>query len=127
MSTSVINSEKAPKAIGPYSQAVKVGGFIFTSGQIPVDPATSTLVQGDIQAQARQVFANLSAVLEAAGASFSDVVKTTVFLKDMNDFAAVNEVYASYFAGDFPARSCVQVAKLPRDVGIEIEMVAYKS
>lgn len=126
MQKSTINSEKAPEAIGPYSQAVSAGGFIFTSGQIPFNPATGALVEGDIRDQARQVFANLSAVLDAAGATFADVVKTTVFLRDMNDFAAMNEVYAAYFSGDFPARSCVQVARLPRDVGIEIEMVAVK-
>lgn len=126
MQKTTVYSEKAPKAIGPYSQAIKAGGFIFTSGQIPADPATGAVVQGDIKEQAKQVFANLHAVLDAAGAAFADVVKTTVFLRDMNDFAAVNEVYATYFSGDFPARSCVQVARLPKDAGIEIEMVAYK-
>jgi 2-iminobutanoate/2-iminopropanoate deaminase len=125
MNKTIVHTDKAPKAIGPYSQAVAAGGFVFTSGQIPVDPATGNLVQGDIGEQARQVFANLAAVLEAAGAGFSNVVKATVFLRDMNDFATVNEVYASYFTGGFPARSCVQVARLPRDVGVEIEMVAF--
>jgi 2-iminobutanoate/2-iminopropanoate deaminase len=122
----ILNTEKAPKAIGPYSQAVKVGGFIYTSGQIPVVPATGAVVEGGIIAQTEQVFANLAEVLSAAGADFDDVVKTTVFLKDMGDFTAVNEVYASHFSGTFPARSCVQVANLPKDVGVEIEMVAYK-
>jgi 2-iminobutanoate/2-iminopropanoate deaminase len=126
MKKTIISSENAPKAIGPYSHAVQAGGFVFTSGQIPTDPATGAVVSGDIKNQAERVFKNLEAVLAAAGASFADVVKTTVFLRDMNDFAAVNEVYASYFAGDFPARSCVQVAKLPKDAGVEIEMVAYK-
>jgi 2-iminobutanoate/2-iminopropanoate deaminase len=122
----IIVADNAPKAIGPYSHAVKAGGFIFTSGQIPADPATGVIVTGDIKAQAERVFLNLQAVLTAAGASFADVAKTTVFLRDMNDFASVNEVYASHFEGDFPARSCVQVARLPKDVGVEIEMIAYK-
>lgn len=125
MSKYVIHTDKAPKAIGPYSQAIKAGGFVFTSGQIPVDPATGAVIAGGIREQAAQVFANLSAVLEAAGASINDVIKATVFLADMNDFTTVNEVYASNFAGDFPARSCVQVARLPKDVDVEIEMVAY--
>jgi 2-iminobutanoate/2-iminopropanoate deaminase len=126
MKKTIITSNEAPDAIGPYSHAVKAGGFVFTSGQIPIDPATGNIVSGDIKAQAEQVFINLEAVLKAAGADFSDVVKVTVYLRDMGDFAAVNEVYASHFQGDFPARSCVQVAKLPRDVGIEIEMMAHK-
>jgi 2-iminobutanoate/2-iminopropanoate deaminase len=126
MSKSVIQTDKAPRAIGPYSQAIAAGGFIFTSGQIPVNPATGNIVDGGIKVQATQVFANLAAVLAAAGAGFGDVIKAMVFLEDMNDFAAVNEVYASFFTGDFPARSCVEVARLPKDVGVEIEMVAYK-
>jgi 2-iminobutanoate/2-iminopropanoate deaminase len=126
MDKTIIQSEHAPAAIGPYSQAVKAGGFIFTSGQIPVDPATGATVEGGVREQAHRVFLNLAAVLEAAGAGFGDVVKATVFLRDMNDFAAVNEVYASFFSGAFPARSCVQVARLPKDVLIEIEMVACK-
>lgn len=121
----VIHTDKAPKAIGPYSQAVMAGGFIFTSGQIAVDSATGAVAAGGIQVQAAQVFANLGAVLRAAGAGFENVVKVTVYLEDMNDFAAVNEVYASYFTGAFPARSCVQAARLPKDVAVEIEMVAY--
>jgi 2-iminobutanoate/2-iminopropanoate deaminase len=125
MKKEIITSNNAPKAIGPYSHAVKAGGFVFTSGQIPADPNTGNIVEGDIQAQAEQVFSNLEAVLKEAGASFADVVKTTVFLRDMGDFAAVNEVYAKHFSGGFPARSCVQVARLPRDVGVEIEMVAF--
>ncbi len=124
MDKQVVFTEKAPAAIGPYSQAIVAGGFLFTSGQIPIDPATGSLVEGGIQAQAHQVFRNLAAVLQEAGTSFDRVVKTTVFLADMGDFAAVNEVYAQYFSGAFPARSAVQVARLPKDVGIEIELVA---
>ncbi len=124
MNKQVVFTEKAPAAIGPYSQAIVAGGFLFTSGQIPIDPATGSLVEGGIQAQAHQVFRNLAAVLQEAGTSFDRVVKTTVFLADMGDFAAVNEVYAQYFSGAFPARSAVQVARLPKDVGIEIELVA---
>ena len=120
-----INAEGAPKAVGPYSHAVSAGGFVYTSGQIPLDPTTGVVVPGDIQAQTWQVFENLKVVLAAAGASLADVVKATVFLRDMNDFALVNEVYSTYFTGDFPARSAVQVARLPRDVGVEIELVAY--
>jgi 2-iminobutanoate/2-iminopropanoate deaminase len=126
MKKTIITSNYAPKAIGPYSQAIKAGEFIFTSGQIPIDPATGNIVSGDIKAQAERVFLNLQEVVKAAGAAFSDVVKVTVYLRNMNDFAAVNEVYASHFTGGFPARSCEQAARLPRDVGIEIEMVAYK-
>ncbi|MBZ4645112.1 MAG: putative endoribonuclease [Clostridia bacterium] len=120
----VVSTDKAPAAIGPYSQAIKVGNMVFTSGQIPISPATGEVIQGDIKAQARQVLDNLQEVLKAAGTSMGNVVKTTVFLKDMNDFTAVNEVYAQYFTGSYPARSCIQVAKLPRDVGVEIEAVA---
>ena len=125
MKQKIIQTDRAPKAIGPYSQAVLAGGFLFTSGQIPIDPATGAVVSGGIREQARQVFSNLSAVLGAAGLGFADVVKATVFLEDMNDFSAVNEVYASFFSGDFPARSCVQVARLPKDVSVEIELVAF--
>jgi 2-iminobutanoate/2-iminopropanoate deaminase len=118
-------TEKAPAAIGPYSQAVLVSPFVFTSGQIPVDPSNGQLVEGDIQAQTKQVFENLKAVLSEAGSDFSKVVKATVFLKDMNDFAKMNEVYASYFKeGILPARSAIQVARLPKDVAVEIEMIA---
>ncbi|NGQ96486.1 RidA family protein [Brevibacillus sp. SYP-B805] len=121
---SYVSTDQAPAAIGPYSQAVQVGPFLFTSGQIPLKP-DGTLVEGDIAAQAHQVFANLQAVLAAAGVSFAQVVKTTVFLKDMNDFARLNEVYAQYFGDYKPARSTVEVARLPRDVRVEIELVAY--
>lgn len=121
----VIGTENAPKAVGPYNHAIAAGGFIYTSGQIPADPASGRIVDGGIKAQTHQVFANLKAVLQAGGAELCDVVKSTVFLVDMNDFTAVNEVYASYFDCAFPARSCVQVARLPRDVSVEIEMIAY--
>ncbi len=119
-----INTTAAPAAIGPYSQAVRAGDFIFTSGQIGLDPVTGKLVEG-IEAQTRQALANLAVILEAAGASFEDVVKTTIFLTDMGDFQTVNMVYASEFAADPPARSTVQVAALPRRALVEIEMVAY--
>lgn len=124
MAKEIISTDKAPGAIGPYSQAVKTNGLVYSSGQIPVDPATSKVVEGGIEEQAHMVLKNLTAVLSAAGCGLGDVIKTTVFLKDMGDFAAVNSVYATYFTENFPARSCVQVAKLPLDVGIEIEAVA---
>ena len=119
-----ISSAGAPKAIGPYSQAVRSGQLLFVSGQVPLDPATGTIVEGDIAAQTHQVFANLAAVLETGGRSFADVVKTTVFLADMNDFTAVNEVYGSYFTPPYPARATVEVARLPKDAGVEIDMIA---
>ncbi len=121
---SFIATDKAPAAIGPYSQAVKVGPFLYTSGQIPLKP-DGTLVTGDIVEQTNQVFQNLQAVLEAAGATFQDVLKATVFIKDMNEFASLNEVYAQYFGDHRPARSTVEVARLPKDVKVEIELVAY--
>lgn len=119
-----IQTDKAVSAIGPYSQAVKAGDFLFTSGQIPFD-TSGQLVPGGVEEQAHQVFKNLKAVLEEGGASFAKVVKATVFLKDMNDFVAVNGVYAQYFDGEFPARAAVEVARLPKDVMVEIEMIAY--
>ena len=119
----IIHTDKAPAAIGPYSQAIVAGGFLFTSGQIPVDPATGAVVEGGIEAQANQVFTNLCAVLAAAGTTFDKVVKTTCFLQDMGDFAKFNEVYAKYFVS-LPARSCVEVAKLPKGVLCEVELVA---
>jgi 2-iminobutanoate/2-iminopropanoate deaminase len=121
---SAIKTSQAPAAIGPYSQAIRSGDLLFTSGQIPLDPATGNLVEGDITAQTRRVMANLEALLAAAGADFGDVVKTTIFLFDMGDFAAVNAVYAPYFPSVPPARSTVQVARLPRDARVEIEMIA---
>ena len=120
-----VNTDKAPAAIGPYSQAIIAGPFVFTSGQLPVDPSTGELVGGDAANQAKQVFENIKAVLTEAGTDLSKVVKATVFLKNMDDFGAVNQVYASYFGeGVLPARSAVQVAKLPKDVAVEIEMIA---
>jgi 2-iminobutanoate/2-iminopropanoate deaminase len=121
---SFVSTEKAPAAIGPYSQAVKAGPFLFASGQIPLRP-DGTLVEGDIVEQAHQVFANIQAILAEAGGTLSDVAKATVFIKDMNDFARLNEVYAHYFGDHRPARSTVEVARLPRDVKVEIEVVAY--
>ncbi|GAB6157966.1 RidA family protein [Desulfotomaculum varum] len=120
----VISTEHAPAAIGPYSQAIAAGPFIFTSGQIPIDPVNGTIVTGDIQAQTRRSLENIKAILAAAGAGMDQVVKTTVFVKDMNDFEKINEVYAEYFPSPAPARSLVQVARLPRDVGVEIEVIA---
>ncbi len=114
----------APKAIGPYSQAVRIGSLLFCSGQIPLDPATGELVTGDIAAQTRQVFANLGAVLAEAGASFDHVARTTVYLADMNDFAAMNEVYATFFTSPAPARSTIQAAGLPKNARVEIDVIA---
>jgi len=119
-----VSSPGAPKAIGPYSQAVRAGQLLFVSGQVPLDPATGQMVEGDIAAQTRRVFDNLGAVLKAGGRSFADVVRTTVFLADMNDFAAVNEVYGSYFTEPYPARATVQVARLPKDARVEIDVIA---
>ena len=124
MPLSILHTDRAPKAIGPYAQAVRANGFLFTAGQIPLHPETMEIVEGDVAAQAEQVLANLAAVLEEAGAGWNDVVKTTVFLRDMRDFAAVNAVYARVFGDARPARSTVAVAGLPRDVRVEIELVA---
>jgi 2-iminobutanoate/2-iminopropanoate deaminase len=120
---SAISSGDAPKAVGPYSQAIRAGGLLFIAGQIPLDPA-GQLVDGDVMAQARRVLDNIGAVLKAGGLSFSDVVRTTVFLADLNDLAAMNQVYGQYFSEPYPARATVQVARLPRDVRIEIEAIA---
>lgn len=122
----VIKTDKAPAAIGPYSQGIDTGVFIFTSGQIPVNPSTGEVVHGGIEEQTVQVLENLKNVLEAAGSSISKVIKTTVFLKDMSSFSAMNEVYKKYFAEPYPARSCVEVARLPKDVLVEIEAVAQR-
>ncbi len=119
----VISTDKGPKAIGPYSQAIKADGFIFLSGQIPFDPATSQIIEGDVATQTARVLDNVKAIAEAAGSSLDRAVKATVFLKDMNDFAAMNEVYGKYFSANPPARSTVEVARLPRDVRVEIELV----
>ena len=124
MSVQVISTNNAPKAIGPYSQGIKTQNMIFTSGQIPVDPATSEVVAGGIENQARQALENLKAVLIEAGVGLENVIKTTVFIKDMNEFALVNKIYGEYFKEPYPARSCVEVARLPKDVSIEIEAVA---
>jgi 2-iminobutanoate/2-iminopropanoate deaminase len=120
----VIATEHAPRAIGPYSQAVLANGFAFLSGQIPLDPATNQLVEGDVTVQTERVLENLKAVLEASGSSLAKVVKTTVFLRDMADFPRMNEVYARYFAVNPPARSTLQAAGLPRDVSIEVDAIA---
>ena len=121
----VISTEKAPAAIGPYSQAIEVNGMVYTSGIIPVDPATGNIPEGSV-AQADQAFLNMKNLLEAAGTDISQVVKTTVFIKEMNDFGAINEVYAKYFTEPYPSRSCVEVARLPKDVMLEIEAIALK-
>lgn len=123
----IISTQKAPAAIGPYSQAVVVGDMIYTSGMIPIIPETGELETGDVKAQAKQAIGNLIALLEEAGSNAENVIKTTVFIKDMNDFASVNEVYSTFFTDNCPARSCVEVARLPKDVLIEIEAVALKA
>lgn len=120
----VIATTTAPAAIGPYSQAIEVNGMLFTSGMIPINPETETLVEGDVEVQARQAIENLKNLIEASGSSLDKVVKTTVFIKDMNDFGKVNDVYKEFFTHNFPARSCVEVARLPKDVLIEIEAIA---
>ncbi|EUJ29687.1 RidA family protein [Listeria cornellensis] len=123
MTKEIIHTDQAPKALGPYSQAVKVNGFIYASGQLGIDPATGEMVKG-VEAQTKQAFANIKAVLEAGGSSLDKIVKTTVLFKDLGNFIAVNEIYASFFEGDYPARSAFQVAKLPNDADIEIEVIA---
>jgi 2-iminobutanoate/2-iminopropanoate deaminase len=120
----VVSTKDAPQAIGPYSQAIKANGFIFTSGQIAIDPATQQVVAGDVAAQTDRVLRNLSEILEAAGSGLGKVVRSTVFLKNMNDFAAMNQVYGQYFSSDAPARSTVEVARLPKDVLVEIDVIA---
>ncbi len=122
----VISTDKAPAAIGPYSQAVEVNGMVYTSGMIPINPTTGELVTGSVEAQTEQAISNLEALLAASGTSIEKAVKTTVFISDMNDFGKINEVYARHFKEPYPARSCVQVARLPKDVAIEIEAVAVK-
>lgn len=127
MSKTVIHTDNAPKAVGPYSQAIWAGNFVFTSGQVPIDPAVGKIVETTIEAQTEQVMRNLSAVLAEAGLTFADVVKTTCFLSDMNDFAAFNGVYQTFFTKNPPARSCVQVAKLPLDAKVEVELIAVRA
>ncbi|MGD0272054.1 MAG: RidA family protein [Candidatus Sulfotelmatobacter sp.] len=122
----IVSTKDAPQAIGPYSQAIKANGFIFTSGQIAIDPATQQLVSGDVAAQTERVLRNLSEILEAAGSGLGKVVKSTVFLKSMDDFAAMNAVYAKYFSSTPPSRSTVEVARLPRDVLVEIDVIALE-
>ena len=122
----IIHTEKAPAALGPYSQAVEVNGTLYVSGQIPFVPETMTLVSDCVKAQTQQSLENIKAILEAAGYTFKDVVRAGVFIKDMNDFAAVNEVYAEYLGDVKPARACVEVARLPKDVKVEIEVIAVK-
>ena len=124
MSRETIQTNEAPKAIGPYAQAIKANGFVYTAGQIPIDPETGNLVEGGIKEQTRRVLENLKAVLEASGSSMSQVVKATVFLKNMADFAAMNEVYAEYLGNSKPARSTVAVAELPRNALVEIDLVS---
>ena len=124
MGKRVIQTDKAPRAIGPYSQAIRAGDFLFLSGQIPLDPETGELVQGDIRQQTKQVLENIKGVLESQGLGMEDVVKATIFLKDIGNFSQVNEVYATYFSSSPPARSTVEVTKLPRDADIEMETIA---
>jgi 2-iminobutanoate/2-iminopropanoate deaminase len=119
-----VSTASAPKAIGPYSQAVRAGSLLFVSGQIPIDPATGNLVEGDVATQTRRVLDNIGEILKAAGASFDHVVRTTVFLADLNDFGAMNEVYATYFVAPAPARATVQAARLPKDARVEIDVIA---
>ena len=126
MSRSIVATDKAPKAIGPYSQAVQVGNSLYTSGQIPLDPATGELIAGDITAQAKRVFENLRAVIEAAGASFNDVARVGIYLTDLGNFAAVNAVMAEYFQEPYPARSTIGVAALPRGAQVEVDLVLVR-
>ncbi len=126
MEKEVVYSLEAPKPIGPYSQAVWAGDTLFVSGQIALDPASGELIQGNIETETKAVLNNVNAILEKAGVGFSNIVKTSIFLKNMDDFAAVNAVYASYFTADFPARETVQVSKLPKDVNVEISVIAIR-
>lgn len=126
MSKKVIKTDKAPAAIGPYSQGITTGNLVFLSGQIPINPTTNSVVSGDITAQTEQVLKNLQAVLSAEGLSFDNVVKTTVYLSDMGEFSAMNEIYGKYFKVNPPARATVQVARLPKDVKVEIDLIAVK-
>jgi 2-iminobutanoate/2-iminopropanoate deaminase len=120
----IISSSAAPQAIGPYSQAIKANGFVFVSGQVAIDPATQQVIEGDVAAQTERVLRNLAAILEAAGSKLPQVVRSTVFLKNMNDFSAMNAVYGKYFSAEPPARSTVEVARLPKDVLVEIDVIA---
>lgn len=122
---SAVSTESAPKALGPYSQAIRAGQFLFVSGQVPIDPQTGALVQGTIGDQARRVFQNIGEILKAGGASFQQVVCTTVYLADLGDFSAMNDVYATFFTAPQPARSTIQAARLPRDARIEVDVIAF--
>ena len=125
MKKEIIISEKVPAAIGPYSPALKIGNLVFASGQLPIDPVIGEIVKGEIEAQARRSLENLKAVLESYSIGMENVVKTTIFLKDMNNFSRVNKIYGEYFTDQFPARSCVEVSRLPKDADIEIEAIAF--
>ena len=127
MNKQIIQTENAPAAIGPYSQAVKAGGFLFLSGQIAIDPATGNLEQTDIESETHRVMKNIAAILEQANFKFENIVKATIFLKSMDDFAKVNSVYSTYFKSDFPARETVEVSRLPKNVSIEISVIAFAS
>ena len=124
MAKTIIHTKQAPAAIGPYSQAVKTGNLLFVSGQIPIDPETGNVIIGGIEAATHRVMKNIEAILEEAGYSFNNIVKTTIFIKSMDDFAKINAVYASYFKGDYPARETVEVSRLPKDVEVEISVIA---
>lgn len=126
MQKKVIYSENAPQAIGPYSQGIQAGNFLFVSGQLPVDPATGT-ISDDIKVQTRQSLENIKAIISAAGFSMEDIVKTTVYVKDLNQFNDINQVYAGFFAQNPPARACIEIARLPKDAGVEIEAIVYKA
>lgn len=125
MEKRVISTKNAPAAIGPYSQAIEVNGFVYASGQIPIIPETGELAEG-IENQTRQALTNVKGIMEAAGLTMANIIKTSVFIKDMNDFGKINEIYATFFDGDYPARSCVEVARLPKDVLIEVEVIAAR-
>ena len=125
MKTEVVKTKKAPEAIGPYSQAIIINNLVYTSGQIPLNPETGVIVSNNIEEQAKQVFINISEILKAAGSHIDNTIKTTVFIKNMTDFAKVNEIYSKYFKNN-PARSCVEVSRLPKDALIEVEVIAYK-
>lgn len=127
MNKQIIQTKHAPAAIGPYSQAVKSGNLLFVSGQIPINPETGSIVNTGIEAETHQVMKNISAILHAAECSFKDIIKTSIFIKNMDDFAKINEVYASFFEGDFPARETVEVARLPKNVNVEISVIAALS
>ena len=125
MKKEIIISKKTPAAIGPYSSALKIGNLVFTSGQLPIDPVVGEIVEGEIEVQVKRVLENLKAVLESYSIGLENVVKTTIFLKDMNNFSRINKIYGEYFTGQFPARSCVEVSRLPKDADIEIEAIAF--